>query len=395
MRIFYILIFIVVSLYAQSNKLSHIPPTKNIFIDLDENACQEECLQELIKNEKIFSFLSKYNNIETNENIQNEFYNYSAMFRLLKDEKSSIRLAILIPQKSIRRYALTTVNSIIAYMLSKRLNFEIKVFNSVSEDSKALLSSIKEIKAQNFQYVIAPLTKKGADIMIENSKNLLVYIPTINKNEYTDLTSNIIFGGINYKKQIKKLLPYTNKHIALFSDGSNLSKSLDKVIRDEVPKIRYAKTINKSRINFKKILRRNKKIDNSSIFLNTPLVKTSLIASQFRVHNKTPYSLLSTQINYNPLLLTLTQYEDRKKLYIANSIGESPINLRETNSLFGHNITYDWVNYSTSIGIDYIYTHYLSPSSAREFKESIVDNQVQYDISILKANRYKFDKELF
>jgi SRSO17 transposase len=129
--------------------------------------------------------------------------------------------------------------------------------------------------------------------------------------------------------------------------------------------------------------------------MNTPLVKTSLIASQLRVYDIEPYALLSTQINYNPMLLTLTQYADRKEFFIANSIGKSTVNMEELNSLFGHDIVYDWVNYSTSVGIDYFYTHYFVPTASRNFNENIVENQVEYDISIVKPKRYKFEKELF
>ena len=95
------------------------------------------------------------------------------------------------------------------------------------------------------------------------------------------------------------------------------------------------------------------------------------------------------------MLLTLTQYDDRKEFFIANSIGESSVNMRELNSLFGHDIVYDWVNYSTSLGMDFFYTQYFVPTSSRSFSESIVKNQVEYDITIVKPKRYKFVKELF
>jgi hypothetical protein len=69
--------------------------------------------------------------------------------------------------------------------------------------------------------------------------------------------------------------------------------------------------------------------------------------------------------------------------------------MQELNSLFGHDIVYDWVNYATSIGIDYFYSFYFVPTTTRSFNENIVDNQVNYDISIVKPKRYKFEKEFF
>lgn len=59
------------------------------------------------------------------------------------------------------------------------------------------------------------------------------------------------------------------------------------------------------------------------------------------------------------MLLTLTQYEDRDDMFIANSIKRAPASLEETNALFGHDIVYDWVNYSTSIGIDLLAAHFF------------------------------------
>lgn len=382
-------------MFAVGTKLSHIPATKNIFIDLDESVCDDTCLQGYLDNKEIFSFLSKYTNLSEDDTLKTQFYSYQALFRASNDENTLLKVAVLIPQKSIRRYAISTTNSVIAYMLSKNDNFEIKVFNSVDEEDSSIENAIKELKEQNYQYVIAPVTKKGALNLMKYSQNLLVYIPTLHTNEFEELNSNIIFGGIDYKGQIKKLLSYANEKITLFSDGSTLSEDLNLMVKENVPSIAYEKAINNSKISFKSILKNNKKIDNSSVFLNTPLVKSSLIASQFRVYEREPYILLSTQINYNPLLLMLTQFEDREKLFIANSIGTTSMRVVETNAIFGHNITYDWVNYSTTLGMDYIYSHYLVPTENREFKELVDENQVTYDISIYKPMRYKFVKELF
>ncbi|MBL0708820.1 MAG: hypothetical protein JJW00_07235, partial [Sulfurimonas sp.] len=280
-------------------------------------------------------------------------------------------------------------------LVSKQNSFEVKVFNSNDEKEESILRELKNIKKENFRYVIAPMTTTGAKIIMKNENDLIVYIPTVHQSKLKNSSSNIIFGGINYDKQIDMLLGYTNSKIAYFSDVSNLSKSLSTSLEEKTQKIIYKKSINNSRISFKRMFRNNKKLSASSIFMNTPLVKTSLIASQLRVHNIVPYALLSTQINYNPMLLTLTQYADRKEFYIANSIGKTTVGIEELNYLFGHDIVYDWVNYSTSIGIDYFYTHYFVPAAKGNFTESIVKNQVVYDITIVKPKRYKFEKELF
>jgi SRSO17 transposase len=395
MKKFFLLVCFVSSLFAVGTKISHIPAAKTVFIDLDESVCDEACLASYLQNNEIFSFLSKYHGTVEDEEIKNRYIYFQALFRIVSDESMSIKVAILVPQKSIRRYAITTVNSIVAYMLSKNHDFEVSVFNSIDEEESSIKEAIEEIKRQNHQYVIAPVTIKGAQELVKYSQNLLIYIPTLHLNEFNNLNSNIIFGGIDYEEQVSRLLKYSNSKVSLFWDGSLLGENLNEIIKKQVPHISYEQAIDNSKVNFKRIFKDNNKLNNSSIFLNTPLVRTSLIASQLRFYEREPYSLLSTQINYNPLILTLTQFEDREKLYIANSIGKTSTKLEEINALFGHNIVYDWVNYSASIGVDYIYTRHLLPTENQEFREKIEDNQVIYDISIVKPKRYKFEKELF
>ncbi len=389
--------FIIISFsFAKSDKLSPIPLTKSIFINTDGFTCNAECMEQLLDEGQIFSFMVHYNDsLDELDYMRSEFAYYQRVFRVFEDEEYSIRVAMLIPQKSIRRYALTTVNSVLAYLLSKQHDFEVKVFNTHNEDEESILRELENIKKENFRYVIAPVTKKGAKVILENEDNLVIYIPTINKDVVENSSSNIVFGGISYSKQIDELFRYTNEKIAYFTDGSNLSKELNNFLIEKSPNIVYGKSIKSSRMNFKQMFKKNTKLADSSIFMNTPLVKTSLIASQLRVYEIEPYVLLSTQINYNPMLLTLTQFEDRKEFFIANSIGESTVEAVEINSLFGHDIVYDWVNYSTSIGIDYFYTNYFVPTASSNFDEEIVENQVQYNISIMKPMRNKFEKELF
>ncbi|WP_051505414.1 hypothetical protein [Sulfurospirillum arcachonense] len=396
MKILFIFFISISLMFAKSDKVSHIPPPKSVFINLNIDTCNMDCMDKLLEDGQIFSFLSYYNSsMDELYSMQSEFEYYQRIFRIFEDEKFSIRVALLVPQRSIRRYASTTVNSVIAYLVSKQNNFEVKVFNSIDEKEESILKALEDIKKEKFTYVVAPVTNSGAKIINQNANGLIVYIPTVHKKNIEESNPNILFGGIDYAKQIDTLLGYTNSKIAYFSDGSGLSKSLNTFLIEKSPQIIYNKSINDSRVSFKRLLRHNRKLAGSSIFMNTPLVKTSLISSQLRVYKIKPYAILSTQINYNPMLLTLTQYADRDKFYIANSIGKTTVGMEELNSLFGHDIVYDWVNYSTSIGIDYFYTHYFVPTAAKNFSENVVDNQVEYKVSIIRPKRYKFEKELF
>lgn len=396
MRVILILLVTLSMMFAKSDKLSHIPPAKSLFLNTDLQVCDVNCMQELINKGEIFTFLSHYDSSnEEFSSLRSAFSYYKRLFRVFEDEALSIRVAMIVPQKTIRRYASTTVNAVIAYLASKQNNFEIKIFNSMDEQEVSILNALNQIKNENFEFVIAPVTKLGAQTIIENADYLNIYIPTVNRDTFAINKTNIVFGGIDYNKQVDELLKYANDKVAYFTDGSDLSKSINNLLIDKNPKITYHKSISNSRVSFKRMFKNNKKLGNSSIFMNTPLVKTSLISSQLRVYKIEPYMMLSTQINYNPMLLTLTQYEDRKNFYLANSIGKTTVEMEEVNSLLGHDIVYDWVNYSTSIGIDYFYSNFFVPTASRNFSEVIIDNQIAYDISIERPKRYKFEKVLF
>lgn len=379
-------------LLAASSRLSPILVPQQIYLDTDGQACNAQCLKELIEKEFYFSFLAKYPNAAaTSEDLQELYVDLSILFGLdAQGDKPAIRLAVLMPQKRIRGYAITTVNTIIAYLLHREHHFDIKVFNIDDESQTSIKEALDEIRAEGFEYVIAPVTPEGASRLSYYADGLQLYIPTVNRKVVPNAPKEILFGGIDYEDQIRVLMEKTNEKVALFSDGSVLASSLDRMTEEIAGTVVFKKELDNSRIDFKRMLKGNSRLQNSSIFLNTPLVKSSLLASQLRVYEIEPYVLLSTQINYHPMLLSLTQYEDRQKLLVANVIDFVPSHLRVVNELLGHSIEYDWVNYATSIGIDYFYTHYFNPEATTLFKEMVDEFQVKYTTKLFKAGRYRF-----
>ncbi len=377
--------------FAKSLYLSTLPLPGTYVINLGVKNCDTTCLRTFLQNEKVFSFLAYYDKNNTDANL-------SSSYKILKESLNiqqlvstqELSIALMIPKQVIGRYAISTANSIIAYLLDRNINFKFELFNCKNETLPLIKESVKKIQESGYSFVIAPFTIKGVNNLAQIKTSLIFYIPTINKIEFSGNNTNFIFGGINYKKQIDKLLSFTNDRIAIFSDKSSIGYKLSSYLQNSDKRIVYQKVIPQSQSNFRSILRYNRSLTNSSIFLNTPLVKTSLLSSQFRFYGILPYALFSTQINYNPLLLSLTQYDDRKNFYIANSIGKSDTNLLAINKLFGNNILFDWINYSTSIGMDYIYTLYFNNNAKRLFNENIINNQVNYNISIVKPTKSSF-----
>ncbi|MDD3462981.1 MAG: hypothetical protein PHW07_04990 [Sulfurospirillaceae bacterium] len=398
MRFFLVLLLSMALVYGASSIPSPIPLPQNIFIDIDAKECDNECAQILLHEEKIFSFLSRYKKATGHDEIERLLEKNQYIFRTgpqserTMDTLATIKIAVLVPQKVIKKYSVTTVNSIISFLLHKNNYFDLKVFNSDDEKESSIITTVENIKAENYLYVIAPLTQEGARILVNNSSGLTIYIPTLHKSSINNSEENIFFGGIDYEQQIAKLAEFANDKIAIFNDGTQLGEQLNDMVKTYSPRVVYNKKIDNSKVNFKQLFKGNGTLNNASIYLNTPLVKTSLIASQLRANEVKPHMLLSTQINYNPMLLTLTQYEDRNNMLIANSIQKTSTELEEANGLFGQDIVYDWVNYSTSIGMDYFYSTFFETGSSRLFKEEIMNNQTQYNISIIKPARYEFTK---
>ena len=304
--------------------------------------------------------------------------------------KANVKIALLVPKKVIGAYANSVSNSIISYLLFKDRQFQFEVFDSKDEEESSLIQKIEEIRAKGYQFVIAPLTAKGAEIVIKTTPDLLVFIPTINKHEMGGAGGNIIFGGIDYKRQIDVLLNYANDKVVLFNDGSRRSNELSNYIKEQAyERMVYAKDIKNIKTDLSGVIKRNSKLKKSSIFLNMPIVKSSLVASQLTQHAVNPHVLLSTQVNYNPLLLKLTQFKDREFFYIANSILYMDKRLKDINLLLGNNPDYSWIDYSSSIGIDYIFANNLG--DMRVFEEDIYQNQIEYKVRIEKAGDSSFE----
>lgn len=304
-----------------------------------------------------------------------------------------IKIAVLVPQKTIKKYAITTVNSSISYLLYKNYNFDLNVFNSGDEKESSIRATLENIKAGGYNFIIAPVTPEGAQIIANAiSSDTLVFIPTLHVSSIHNAGENIVFGGIDYDQQITLLSEHANHKVGTFEDGSGLSYQLNALVKKKSERVFYEKRVENAKANFKQFFKDNHSLNEASFYLNTPLVTTSLIASQLRANDIYPHVLLSTQISYNPLLLTLTQYEDRDKMYIANSIQKTPAQLEEINALFGHDIIYDWVNYSTSIGTDFLCDQFFRNDTGKTFNESIKNNQVVYNTTLYKPGRSEFIK---
>jgi SRSO17 transposase len=232
-------------------------------------------------------------------------------------------------------------------------------------------------------------TQDSIDTLLEvqDLDRLNLYLPLINKNEVVKSPQNIVFGAIDYKNQIETLLTQSNKQNSIFYTNNALGLKLKEYVENSNQNVKATTVINKHTNVFKRIVK-NKKLRNSSLFLNTSIIKSSIILSQLRAHEANVYKILSTQLNYTPLVISLTQYPDRKNFVIANSIERTDLKLQESLALFDADIEYNWVNYATLIGMDYLY----KKDDSGLFPSKIEDNQVKYNVRLYKNTRHGFKK---
>jgi len=213
----------------------------------------------------------------------------------------------------------------------------------------------------------------------------IIYLPLTNKDDLFRENNNFIYGGISYKDQIDKLFEYSNTNNVMFHQNSFLTNRIKVFYEDRFDYIEVIKEIKKKKNYYKGIVK-DYRVENSTLFLNTPIVKSSILLSQLIAYSIYPQVILSTQINYNPKILTLTQEKDRSNLVLANSIDVVNDELRDSISLYGSDIVYNWVDYSTLIGVNYLYDQNISGLINTE----IEGNQVIYQPKLLRTTDYGF-----
>jgi hypothetical protein len=311
---------------------------------------------------------------------------------LAKEEKKSYtNLSIIFSSQNIGKYALEATNSISTYLLHQDKMFDLKVYDLVVQNKQNLQNVILKVQKENITKVIAMITKEELTTLndIPNISDITFYFPLINKYDVENIKElknlNFTFGAISYKKQFEELIKYTGRNnLVEFYGNSGIGRTLHSYLKNE--KIKFSKKVDDNNGRYKSFLEDNTRLNNSVVLLNTPIIKSSILLSAINAQELTISSILSTQLNYTPLLFSLTQKRDRKKLIIANSIGSIPSELDEYNKLIGNNLSYSWVNYSTIIGVEY-----LMNGNIDIYKDlSLIDNQIEYPVKLYKVGNNSF-----
>ena len=302
--------------------------------------------------------------------------------------KVKMKVAFLYPSNLVSKYAKSSINTVSGYLSHQDSDYELVVIDTENESASRIDSAFQEVKKSNIKNVIALFTPNAVGTLNNVvSNDLKVYLPLIEKKEVSSSNSSLIFGSISYEEQVKKLVNYSSGNNVMFYQDTYLGLKLKKSYESVVSDTRLKKEISKHENNFKGIVT-GSGLANSTLFLNTDIVKTSLILSQLRSYDVYPKAILSTQLSYDPLLMTLTQDKDRDKLIVANSIDVVDKELRDEIATSGGNIVYEWVDYSTLVGINYLY--YGKNSSLVPTK--IENNQAMYNPRLFRSTEFGFSE---
>ncbi len=299
------------------------------------------------------------------------------------------KLAVIFPSRIVGKYAKRTIATVSSFLIYTNKDFDLETFDTYDEDYANIFREIKLLKEKGFTKVIAMFTQKGFNILnsFENISDIKFYFPLINKEEILTEKQNFIFGGISYKDQLTLLNTISNGKNSMFYINSYRGNKLKQTYLDTFENIDVIKEIDKKMNNYKYIMD-DERIIGSTVLLNTSIVKSSIILSQLLAYEVEPAIILSTQVNYTPLLIKLTQPVHRENLYIANSISEVNPFIEEYINILGGDVVYNWVDYSSLVGINYL----LEDDKFKVTSNIIEDNQVLYKPVLYKATAFGFEK---
>lgn len=386
---------------AREQRLSPLPLPSMEMINTNPNECDIQCLNALLQDGMIFSFLARFGqNIKDNRLLSTfatlmEHHGFGLAYAN-QNSDAQVKIALILPKKSIGSYSLSTINTILAYLTSNAHSFFFEVFDINDEDLQSLSSVLGTIENRGFGGAIAICTTKAIPFIPQLSPKIPLFIASINKEQInsSSLSPNLLFGGISYREQIKALKHFMepSARAVLFNDESATGFRIANEIRQEQIPIALEESISSKTIS---VFGRNLKnqaniLRGSNLFLNTPINNSAFILSQLTYNRIQPATILTTQLGFNHALFTLTQQNDRLFLFVSSVTGRNIGEIREYAALLDVDLYYDWIHYSTAIGVEYLY-RLLFSSSKRWFREEIRSNQVKYDVKVYRARNQQFE----
>jgi len=303
-------------------------------------------------------------------------------------ESLNNKVAIVYCSKRIGKYSIKISDVVLAYSASEDNNFSYIFYDMDDESNESVVKVFNSLKKDEINNVMMYLTPGSLDRLYEYKTidEFNIYLPLISSKLATSIPHNrMIFGAISYENQFNSLIDIANSNIIEIYDEKRKNIKLHYLLENN-PKVTSYQLKGKYP-NYKHFIRRHRKLRNASVILNLDIIKSSIFISQISANDRLRVSqVLATQSNYSPLSFVLSQQKDRKKLIVASSILYTNKKLDNINKLLGNDIRYDWVNYSTILGLELLKTKKVLLFDNIE----VVDNQVQYPSILYKTKKSSF-----
>lgn len=380
------LIFMAFLLAGCTQKVVKLKMPQNVPVKkVDED--KKTVVEEFISNDSVIQEEIINNNGSKNELTQEDSEVLASSEPEIKFDstRANLKIAFVYPSSLVSKYAKNSINTVAAYLTFLNANYDLVVIDSQNESIDSINRAFEKVKEKELTKVIALFTPNAINSLNSVAlDDIMVYLPLIEKKDSLATNDNLIFGSISYEDQLKKLSYYSDGPNVLFYQDTYLGNKLRNSYENTISYTTARKEIRKDETNFRSLVV-DSRLRNSSIFLNVDIVKSSLIMSQLRANDIYPKFIFSTQINFDPILMTLTQDKDRERLVLANSIDKIDPKLRDEIINFGGNINFEWVDYSTLVGINY-----LVNGNSSYIPTKIVENQAVYNPRLFKSTDYGF-----
>ncbi|RAX59192.1 hypothetical protein CCZ01_00135 [Helicobacter monodelphidis] len=398
----FIFLMIVSIAYSKSQEISPLPLPTMEMINTNPELCDTRCLEKLLKEEQIFSFLARFTQYAKESRLLSAFSKAMDQHGFGKaypnpNSDAQMKLAIIFPRKQIGSYSTTTINTILSYLTTQSNSFYFEVFDLPNESLESLSATLGNIEGRHFGGTIAILTSNSLPSIPKLSPKIPLYIANIHKEQLktAQVSPQIIFGGISYQEQVAKLKHFTDSQLntAMYTDISNTGKRIAASVKAEGLNVVFQEDFSlKQAAKFSRSIQSKAKIlRNSNLFLNTAINDTAFILSQLTYSRIRPAVILTTQLGFNYALFDLTQANARRSLYVSSVTGEQRTpEMNEYAALLDADVHYDWIHYSTAIGVEYFYQK-LFGKERDWFSEDIKDNQVRYNIKVYRVTSNLFE----
>jgi len=319
-------------------------------------------------------------NIEQNGSLKEQV----EVIKAIPTYSDEMNIAILLDKKRFFKFIPTLINSMNSYMIKKDIDYRITLFNIDDNISKNLDKIVDD-----YPYIFTFITDKDKEDIkvLNNYPDNYFFIPTLNRNQVDgNVSRNIFFGGIDYEAQVRKLNRYIAGYTIIIYDDGDLSKYISKMIDKTL--------LQPHKLRKYPIYYNPANYNDTYIYLNTNVVNTAQVLSNFTYKQIKPKSIFSPQIDYSPMLFSLTNREDIKNLIVANSILNIEPTIENNNLNLGSDIDFNWLNYTTSVLLNKAYLLETSDEEyfLNDFNLYIFDNQVKYKTNLYRIKQNGFIK---